>query len=309
MYAREIVRAFGGRWHGSYGMVLCPCHDDGRTPALKIADDTRKSDGIDLHCFGGCDWREVKAALSDQGLLEAPTATLRSSSRSRSSRRGTRAIPRNQGGKDPTDNRNGWKSTEALKIWHESQPAAGSKVSIYLARRGIVAPVPPSLRFHPNLEYHPTGTQFPAMVAAVQGADRNITGVHRTYLLPDGSAKAVLSSPKMALGHIGNGAVRLARAGPVLGLAEGIETALSAMQLFGVPCWAGIGSRLDKMTLPDIVRSVTVFADNGDAGTKAAHKAVETFTGQGRKVTLRFPPKGLGDWNDALQALQAEQAA
>ncbi len=44
--------ALGGRWHDSYGMTQCPAHDDGRTPALKISDDDRKGDGIDLHCFG-----------------------------------------------------------------------------------------------------------------------------------------------------------------------------------------------------------------------------------------------------------------
>ena len=72
------------------------------------------------------------------------------------------------------------------------------------------------------------------MVAAVQAPDRTIAAIHRTYLLPGGTGKAQVSKPKMALGPLGSGAVRLAKAGPVLGLGEGIETALSAMQLFGV---------------------------------------------------------------------------
>ncbi len=50
----------------------------------------------------------------------------------------------------------------------------------------------------------------------------------------------------MALGSIGNGAVRLGRAGKALGLAEGIETGLSAQQLFEVPVWAALGSRMDR---------------------------------------------------------------
>ena len=54
----------------AYGMARCICHDDGTSPALKISDDPRKSDGIDLHCFAGCDWRVIKAEMVKRGLLE-----------------------------------------------------------------------------------------------------------------------------------------------------------------------------------------------------------------------------------------------
>ncbi len=52
-----------------------------------------------------------------------------------------------------------------------------------------------------------------------------------------------------------------------------------------------------------------IYADNGEPGQQAANKAVEAFTRQQRKVTLRLPPDGYGDWNDALVALEREQAA
>ena len=81
------------------------------------------------------------------------------------------------------------------------------------------------------------------------------------------------------------------------------------MQLFKLPCWAALGSRLHRVELPAVVSTVHLFADNGTAGRKAANKAVEALTAQGRKVVLRFPPEGAGDWNDALQALAKEQAA
>ena len=68
--ARQITAALKGRWHGRYGMASCPSHLDGRTPALKISDDPCKSDGIDLHCFGGCPWRTVKSDLVRGGILE-----------------------------------------------------------------------------------------------------------------------------------------------------------------------------------------------------------------------------------------------
>ena len=276
MDAHGLTLALSGRWFGSYGLCQCVCHDDGRTPALKITDDDRKDDGIDLHCFAGCDWRDVKAELQERGLLPAATT---SSPRRRQRRR------RPPDAKPVDSNQHG---PHAVEIWRASMAAIDTNVGTYLRGRAITLPVPPSLRFHPSLTYTPTGTAFPAMVAAVQGPDRKITAVHRTYLLPSGADKAPLSAPKMALGPLGSGAVRLARAAKNLGLAEGIETALSAMQLFDVPCWAALGSRLSRVGLPDAVQHVVLYADNGEPGLQAAHKAIEAFTGQGRKVTLRL---------------------
>ena len=69
MSPREITKSLGGQWLGSYGLCQCVCHDDGKRPALKITDDARKDDGVDVHCFAGCDWRDVKAALRERDLL------------------------------------------------------------------------------------------------------------------------------------------------------------------------------------------------------------------------------------------------
>ena len=92
------------------------------------------------------------------------------------------------------------------------------------------------------------------MIAGVQGPDGHVTAVHRTYLLPDGRGQARVSSPKMALGPIGRGAVRLGPVQPALGLAEGIESALSAMQLFEIPVWAAPScGRFASVAVPDEV--------------------------------------------------------
>ncbi len=191
---------------------------------------------------------------------------------------------------------------DALEIWRAAQSALGTTVETYLRNRDIKAPIPPSIRYHPNLTHTRTNLNFPVMVAAVQEPDRRITGIHRTYLLPDGRDKAVVEKPKMALGPLSAGAVRLAALEPALGLAEGIETALSAMQLFEIPTWAALGSRIDRVALPELVIEVQVFADNGEAGRRAADRAAEEFTQQGRRVALRFPPPAFSDWNDVLRA-------
>ncbi|MCZ6860467.1 MAG: toprim domain-containing protein [Alphaproteobacteria bacterium] len=191
------------------------------------------------------------------------------------------------------------KRTEAaLAIWRASQPASGTPVETYLRYRGIAIPIPPSLRYNPAIKYKPSGLFLPAMIAGVQSPARKIVAVHRTYLRLDGRGKAGVSTSKMALGPLGSGAVRLGLAESVLGIAEGIETGLSAMQLFEIPTWCALGSRLDRIALPEQVERVIIFADSGEAGMGAANKALDTFNEQGRQAEICVPD--LGDFNDVL---------
>ncbi len=191
------------------------------------------------------------------------------------------------------------KRTEAaLAIWRASRPAPLTPVESYLHHRNITIPIPPSLRYNPATKYKPLGLTLPAMIAGVQSPARKIVAVHRTYLRLNGRGKAGVSTPKMALGPIAHGAVRLGPAGPVLGIAEGIETGLSVMQLFGVPVWCALGSRLDRVALPKEVQRVIIFADSGEAGMDAANRALDAFNEQGRQTEICVPD--LGDFNDVL---------
>jgi hypothetical protein len=45
-------------------------------------------------------------------------------------------------------------------------------------------------------------------------------------------------NPRLTIGALGTGAIRLARASGEPGIAQGFEKALSATQLTGVPCWS-----------------------------------------------------------------------
>ena len=123
------------------------------------------------------------------------------------------------------------KRTEAaLTIWKATTPAEGTPVETYLAARGLHLPLPPTLRFHAGLK-HPSGGIWPAMVALVtRGVDDVPLAIHRTFLARDGSGKAPVDPQKMMLGPCRGGAVRLAPAGDVLMVGEGIETCLAAMQ-------------------------------------------------------------------------------
>ena len=285
--ARHIVAALRGRWHGSYGMVKCPTHPDGRTPALKISDDPRKLDNIDLHCFSGCDWRDVKHELVRSGLLpEGPAPT-----------RKWPKLKFAQPSPEPADD---GRHEAAKDLWLASTPIMGTVAERYLRGRGLQPPWPRWLRYAAALKHGPTGLILPGLVAGIVTGDGTFSAVHRSFLKLDGSGKAPVSSPKMALGSIGDGAVRLGRAGTALGLAEGIETGLSAQQLFEIPIWAVLGSRFDRVEVPPNVIELQIFADNGEPGIEAARKAARHFAAAGKYVVVRRPPAEFGDWNDAL---------
>lgn len=304
MTAQDVVKALGGTWdkRKGCGFVSCPCHSD-RTPSLKIKD--RRGSGVILHCFAGCHWKDIKDDLRQRGLLPllnkptVPGAALRVPPYHRSSdqvadRRGDHLV-------DHRGDENS-RIEAARQIWRSTLPAPGTPVETYLRGRGITAPIPPSIRYAPDLRHTPTGLTLPTMVAAIQGVDRQIMGIHRTFLRADGNGKVPFTRPKMMLGRCAQGAVRLAKAGPKLAVGEGIETCLSVLQETNIPVWAALStSGLKAVILPDNVREVVILADGDDAGESATQQAAERFLTQGREVRIARPPTGK-DFNDLLSS-------
>lgn len=285
--ARWLTDRLRGKWHGEFGSAPCPAHED-RHPSLTLRDG---HDDVLLKCHAACAPRAVIDALKGQCLWPIPAEI------------GDRAADRrNMGACDH--------GKTALDIWkRRTQPIDGTAAELYLRNRHVTIPLPPSLRYSSALKHKETGLFLPAMVAAIQTPDRSVIAIQRTFIKASGQGKAPVTNAKMTLGGMARGAVRLAAAAETLGIAEGIETGLSAMQLFEVPVWCSLGSeRLGKLELPPEVRHVVLFADNGDAGRKAAMRAVETYTGQRRKVTLRFPPAEFRDFNDVLAAERRAEA-
>jgi hypothetical protein len=143
------------------------------------------------------------------------------------------------------------------------------------------------------------------MVAAVQRPDGKIIAVQQTWLTNEGE-KASVWPARITTGSLGTGAVRLGPASEVMGLAEGVETALSAVQLTGMTVWVSLGStRLHSVWLPPIVREVHIFGDNDAAGRTAAKLAAEVHTRAGRVVLQRSPPDQCNDYNDLLNLIIA----
>ncbi len=284
MNAEALTKALGGTWHGSYGTARCPAHED-RTPSLSIRDGDNGR--LLTCCHAGCPPEAVWAALQDRGLVERGDH--------RPARRHRRPRPRRA--PEPSPNQD-----HALEIWRAARPAPDPPVEAYLCHRGITIPPPQTLRYHPGVRYERSGLLLPCMVAAVQAPDRSVTAIHRTFIRDDGQGKAGVDKPKMALGPFGAGAVRLGPVGPALGIAEGIETGLSAMQLFDMPVWCSLScSRLDRLGLPSEVLELHLFGDRGGPGVEAVERAVKAYQAQGRRVVVRLPPESFGDWNDALR--------
>jgi putative DNA primase/helicase len=193
------------------------------------------------------------------------------------------------------------------RLLAESRPAAGSLAERYLRSRGI-GRVPPVLRFIPKLRHTPSDSWLPAMVAPVVNIDGELIGIHRTYLDASGNGKAAVEPNRMMLGHCVGGAVRLADVTSELGVGEGIESCLSAMEATGTPLWAALSTTgLVALVLPPkpIAANVTIYADNDAAGIAAARKAAARWYAEGRRVSIVRPRAQNADFNDAARGESA----
>ena len=139
------------------------------------------------------------------------------------------------------------------------------------------------------------------MALVTSGADATPLAIHRTFLTLDGGGKAPVEPAKMMLGPCRGGVVRLGPVGDRLMIAEGIETALSAMQAVAQTAWAALStSGLGALGLPKNVRDVIVLADGDEAGEGAARDCALRWKRQGRRVRIARPPRGM-DFNDMLR--------
>lgn len=277
--------------HGPDRWGLCPFHAE-KSPSFSVND----SKGF-YHCFGcGAHGDILDWWMRVEGLSFAE-----STERLRREAGAPMAGAERSAGDLDKDRETLRKQAEARALWETSRPIGGTIAETYLREaRAISAALPGCLRFHPRLAIGPRELgEAPAMVAAVTDLAGEIVAIQRTFLLPDGAGKAAIERPKRGLGPIGQGAVCLAPAGQVTGVAEGIETGLSAMELFRVPVWRALGSNLARIVLPGSVRNVALFADRGEAGERAAVVATKAFHEQRRMVAVRFPSRGK-DFNDEL---------
>lgn len=176
----------------------------------------------------------------------------------------------------------------------------------YLERRGVWPVGETDLRAAPLADYYDGRNlmgRYPALVAPIRDRDGDLVSVHLTYL--SGGEKAPVSSPRKVLSKLTGRegvSVRLAPVTDRMGVAEGIETALSAARLHDEPVWACLStSLLVRFVPPDGIEHVTIYADRDDAGVDAAETLAGRLRERGVGVSLRLPRwEETADWNDVL---------
>lgn len=154
--------------------------------------------------------------------------------------------------------------------------------------------------------------KFDCMAALVTHKGKPLT-YHLTYL--ENGKKADVLSPRKILTpvqSITGGAVELFEFTDELGVAEGIETALSAYQLFKVPVWAVLNTTgMKGFDIPEGVKKLWVFGDNDEsssfAGQGAAYELAHRAKVKGVSVEVKIPAQAGFDWNDELMTRIYEQ--
>lgn len=187
------------------------------------------------------------------------------------------------------------------KLWTESKKLKGADpVCQYLRSRGISI-VPDNVRFCHNCYYADDKKRYPAMVSMVHNADGEPVSVHRTYLAEVPKRKKLMPGKSGLRGA----AIRLMEIKlDTLGISEGIETALSAAQLYGVPVWAAISSGgLESWEPPEDIRKIIIFGDNDSnyVGESAAYNLAKRLC-RDRIISVEIP-EIVGDFNDVLQGV------
>ena len=289
--ASNLTAVLGGHWHGSNGLAFCPAHHNTRTPALSLKDG--RDGKLLVHCFAGCSWQDVFAALRARGLLVGH----------RDRRPNPREMERRKA-KEKAEHRRRIK--EAQRFWDRADPIAGTLGQRYLEARGISCPLPPALRFHPRCWHGPTAKCVPAMVAKVT-IGSELVGVQRTFLVEPGT-KAFGKSSKLMRGPCAGGAVHLSDGHGPLVVTEGIETGLSVLSgLSDISprVRAALGtSGMIGLILPRQPGELIIAPDGDAPGRDAAKKLADRATIAGWQVRITHCPDGC-DWNDLAREVAA----
>ncbi|MGD9968771.1 MAG: toprim domain-containing protein [Hyphomonadaceae bacterium] len=286
----RIVAACGGILLDGGARALIPgpnhSHKD-RSVSLAETEEGR----ILIHCFSPKDdWRDVRRALTDLGLLdETPSGEA-----------GGRWSESKIAAQPASEER----LARARRIWDESRQLRRTVATAYLRHRAIPEGLwdSPAFRFHPRMTSLDDRVRRAAIVAAITNTDGALQGVQVTLLTGHGTTKAAIPTPRRVIGKLMGGVVRLAEIQDELAIGEGVETMLSVSEVFGVPAWAALSAdNLSRIIITAPLRRLIIAADNDDAGLRAA-EALRTRVASTIAVEIEPAPAGFNDWNDWARA-------
>ena len=180
---------------GSEWKACCPFHSE-KTPSFTIF-----SDGERYHCFGcGVGGDVIDFVQSLHGVALPDAAAMLGA--------GELPVVELQLSRNLRNNSRDDRVGEALAIWRAAVPVEGTVAETYLRWRGITIPAPMSLRYA-VLPYGRRGSEHPCLVACVSSPEGPLQGIQRVFLAADGRGKADVPKPKLSLGKVAGGAIRL----------------------------------------------------------------------------------------------------
>jgi putative DNA primase/helicase len=281
---RLIAAALGGEVSG--GQVLCP--GPGHRPtdrSLAVRPARSMPGGIVVYSHCGDPWRECRdhvLALLGHAPYEPPHRAPRPP-KSRSAQ--------------------AW----ALQIWNDSIDPHGTLVERYLASRGLGLPEDARrfIRFHPHCPWTDEAAnkvRVPALIALFRSiAEDEPSAIHRTALRSDATKIA-----RKMLGPVAGSAIKVTADEDVLlrlGVAEGLESAMSAIAFGEGPVWA-LGSSGAIRNLPVLpgVETLALIAEHDRANEDAREVCGCRWIEAGAEVLVVEPSSHSDkDLNDILQ--------
>ncbi len=192
-----------------------------------------------------------------------------------------------------------------VKILQETSPLQPTDYAgKYLLSRGLWLPESTNvLRYHPKLFDRTSRRKRPCLVAIIK-RDGEAIGVHRIWPEYDGLPKKKKLSQLPVGGTYNGGAVEIMPIdGPVMGVAEGVETAMACCKLFNMPVWSTLStSGMKSFVPPKQIQTLHIFGDSDISC--AGHVAAYTLKGNLSKKApwvncmVHIPAKPGCDWLD-----------
>ena len=254
------------------------CDNCGRGPKDKTLGLKIEADGSGVaHCFR-CDYTE--SHHPDRGTVRRPTI---------------------KPDRKPDVQQHTSLSDWGRNLWASCMPLSGVAVQ-YLKARHCVVPAYGDLKWDPALK-HPSGYVGPALVALITDVETNEPlSLHQTWITATG--KADVKPARRLLGNhsIVGGCIRLTpndEVVAILGIAEGIETALS-LAWAPLPVWATIDAgHMSKFPVLDGIRTLVIAQDQDPAGIAAAMTCAARWVAAGREVFATR--QAANDLNDVVK--------
>jgi hypothetical protein len=245
-----------------------------------------REDRVQVRCLAGCSSEDIINVLRDRGLWTIkPTDDPQQREKEREEQKKKEHRMR----------------LLARGIFDEAKPIRGSLAETYLESRNIhdVARMIDDIRYHATCPRY-SGPRYivqPALVIAMRSvATNSVVAIQRIFLTRSGrkDGKGMMLGPAsgaaMKLQHLQNHALHIC---------EGLETGLSILAMDQGPVWAvGSTSNMQNFPILDSVNKLAIWADNDEAGLKAAAMCEQRWTSARKTVEVHTPKKGARDFND-----------